>query len=265
MIDILSSSGLEMLADCVRQRLVIAFDFDGTLAPIVDEPDAAQMRPGTRTLLRVLCGLYPCTIISGRRRADVAARVGAVPLVGIMGNHGAEPSASARSDAVRARVEAWVETLREAVNPEEITIEDKEFTLSLHYRRARNRELARDRLWTLAAALPGAKLVGGHAVVNVLPENAPHKGDAVEVFAASFAGRPVAFVGDDEVDEDAFRSRAVTLPIRVGHHPDSEAGWFLREQACIDALLQELIRVRLRLDGIADQWVGLLSSAGGSA
>ena len=83
---------------------------------------------------------------------------------------------------------------------------------------------------------------------RVSPEGAPTEGDAVEIPAARFPGRPVVFGGDEEVDEDAFRSPAVSLPARVGHHATSGAGYFLPDQAAIDVLLRELAWARCTAD-----------------
>jgi trehalose 6-phosphate phosphatase len=57
---ILGSDGLQTLDELARARALLAFDFDGTLAPIVPDRDAAAMRPETWRLLRALALLYPC-------------------------------------------------------------------------------------------------------------------------------------------------------------------------------------------------------------
>lgn len=263
MIDILSPAGRVVLADMARQRLVVALDFDGTLAPLVGQRDEARMRDTTRGLLRVVSLLYPCAVISGRARADVARRLGPASLAMVVGNGGAESSSSAPPEFVRARVRTWADELRASIGAEDVDVEDKGFSLALHYRRSSRKDHVRARLWVLALALPGAKVVGGHAVVNVFPSDAPSKGDAVEAFAASFRGRPVAYVGDDHIDEDAFRSQAVTLGIRVGKDSASAARYFLRAQEDIDLLLRELIGMRMREDGVIADWADALSRNGG--
>ena len=75
MIPILSGEGDDILDQIAAARALLAFDYDGTLAPYTDERTAAGMRPETRTLLRTVALLYPCAVVSGRARADVAARV----------------------------------------------------------------------------------------------------------------------------------------------------------------------------------------------
>jgi trehalose-phosphatase len=152
-------------------------------------------------------------------------------------------------------VSAWAAALRDATDPQDVQVEDKGFTLALHYRRSRNMEETRRRLCFLVHALPGTKVVGGHAVLNVIPEHAPTKKDAVARFSARFPGRPVVFVGDDDVDEEAFQAAGVTLPIRVGLHPGSAARYVLRDQGCVDALLQQMITATRRADGLSEEWL----------
>jgi trehalose 6-phosphate phosphatase len=248
MMDVLSPRGLAALAAASRRGLVVALDFDGTLAPIVDVPQDARMREETRELLRLLALRTPCVVISGRGRADLLPRLDGVPLEAVVGNNGAEPDEAGPSPALRARVAAWVEVLRAAVDPAEVQLEDKGFSLAAHYRRARAPEEAARRLREAAGALADARLLGGHAVLNVFPREAPTKGDAVVAFAARHPGRPLAFVGDDEIDEAAFRSPVVSLPVRVGRHPPSAAGYFLEAQDRMDALLRELVAAREQAD-----------------
>ena len=224
MIDILSPAGRQALSDVARRKPVVALDFDGTLAPIVHNPGDAGMRDTTRGLLRVLSLLCPCAVISGRARADVASRLGPASLAVVVGNHGSEMSGAPPPRQLRARLSTWAATLRRSFDPADVQVEEKGFTLAVHYRNSSRKEEMRRRIWTVAQALPGATLRGGHAVVNVAPDGAPTKGDAVEAFASGFEGRPVVFIGDDEVDEDAFRSPRVTLSIRVRKHPASGAG-----------------------------------------
>jgi trehalose 6-phosphate phosphatase len=235
-----SADGEATIRDAVRRRALLVLDFDGTLAPIVDDPAAAAMRPTTRALLRTIAMLVPCAVISGRARADVAPRVAGVPLRAIVGNHGAEPARMEAPSAIRARVRGWAAALRTELVEPGVSVEDKGFSVAVHVRRAAAPDLAQDRAARLAAGLAGARVFGGKCVVNVVPETAPTKADAVEAFAAEFPASPVLYVGDDETDEDAFRSPAVTWGVRVGRADRSAARFFLGGQEEIDALLRAL-------------------------
>jgi len=220
---------------------VLVFDFDGTLARMVGDRGSAAMTEHTRALLRAVAVMYPCAVVSGRARADVAARLANVPLRAIVGNHGAEPDPSMPPLLVRARARSWAAALRASVDEEGIDVEDKGISVAVHVRHARSPAEAHDRISRLASALPGARVFGGKAVVNVVPEGAGTKAGAVETLAARFAGSLVMYVGDDETDEDAFRSRAVTWGVRVGRSERSAAGYYLEDQFEVDTLLRAVL------------------------
>ena len=72
---LLSRASLPIVARLAHERTLCAFDFDGTLAPIADHPDAAGMRKRTHDLLRRLASLYPCIVVSGRNRARRSRKI----------------------------------------------------------------------------------------------------------------------------------------------------------------------------------------------
>jgi trehalose 6-phosphate phosphatase len=88
---ILSKSNRNILQQYAWSEVLVAFDFDGTLAPIVSEPGEARMRPTTRRLLQILARLYPCVIISGRAQTDASRRLEGIAVKEVYGNHGIEP------------------------------------------------------------------------------------------------------------------------------------------------------------------------------
>ncbi len=250
--DILTSEGRSVLDDVARRRLLLAFDFDGTLAPMVEDRDAAIIPASTKRLLRLLCVFHPCAVVSGRSRADLLRRVEGIPLTAIVGNHGAEAGHGPVDRTVRSLVVAWRELARAALQGVEgVEIEDKGLSLAFHYRRARDPE-ATERIVTAAAsALCGARVFGGHAVVNVVPPDAHDKGRAVaDVLAWQTPRNGALYVGDDATDEDAFASEVVQVAIRVGESPSSAASFFLASQERIDDLLRALVCARRRIDGL---------------
>lgn len=243
---ILSKREVDVLAQLAWSRVLLAFDFDGTLAPIVADREAAGMRERTRDLFRRVCELYPCAVISGRSRDDVTRRLGGARVRFVIGNHGLEPGNDIdRFARLMAEVRpALEEALREVPGVE---VEDKQYSLAIHYRRCRRREEAREAIARAVEALPvGLRSVGGKLVVNVLPANAPHKGDALVRLLGERAADTALYVGDDVTDEDVFDldlpGRLVT--IRVGASRRSAAGYFLRDQDEMDALLAVLAGLR---------------------
>jgi trehalose 6-phosphate phosphatase len=241
---ILARAERARLRRLASRRLLVALDYDGTLAPIVRRPERAALRLGTRGLLRRLAALYPCVVISGRSRRDLLRRLRGLGLAGLIGNHGGEPSPRRR--ALRARVRRWRATLEARLGAlAGVTIEDKGLSLSIHYRGARRPQLARTAIRAAGANLVEARLVGGKQVVNVVPAEAPHKGAALEAERRRLGCDSWLYVGDDETDEDAFAlAREARIGVRVGRKQGSRARYYLRGQAQVDALLELLVAAR---------------------
>ena len=261
---ILSHAGTEVLLSLATDRALLAFDFDGTLAPLVEDRDSAAMRVETRRLLRTVSLLFPCAVISGRSREDLLSRLASVPLAAVIGNHGAEAGRGPLEHSTRETVAQWREMLRRRLaDTEGIEVEDKGFSIAVHYRHAMLQQAAKDRISVAVDELDGAAVVEGHSVVNVAPAGAPTKGDALEVLCRRLAVKRAAFVGDDLTDEEAFRSSVVRVGIRVGEAPDSAAQYFVTGQGEVDALLRALIVARLRADGYKGSSEGVLRALKG--
>jgi hypothetical protein len=89
--------GEAALTDTMRRQPLLAFDFDGTLAPIVARPDDARVPPAVAHRLQRLAGRLPVAIVSGRRVQDVRRRLLFAPWR-IVGNHGAEDDGHSPAD-----------------------------------------------------------------------------------------------------------------------------------------------------------------------
>jgi trehalose 6-phosphate phosphatase len=256
--NILSDEARSVLDGVARERMLLAFDFDGTLAPLSDDRDAARMRDSTRALMRLVCLLHPCAVISGRARADVARRVEGIPLVAIVGNHGAEAGHGPVDRTVRNIVAGWREAVRSRLREVRgVEIEDKGLSLAIHYRRAASQDVAEREVTDVAGALEGARVLRGHAVVNVVPRDLHDKGMALARLASRLGRDRALYVGDDTTDEDAFRCEATAVGVRVGRSPASAARYSVPSQDEVDELLRALVRARRRLDGLDDRIDGL--------
>ena len=93
---VLTRKSEEAVRRFLASPVLLAFDFDGPLAPFVGDPDRARLRPATRRLLRRVAEAWPCVVISGRSRADVRNKLFGTGIRRTFGNHGAEPWADAR-------------------------------------------------------------------------------------------------------------------------------------------------------------------------
>ena len=240
---LLSQASRSLLTRLAQEQTLCAFDFDGTLSCIVEHPDRAGMRVRTRNLLHRLAALYPCVIVSGRGRADLLGKLRGVNVARVIGNHGAETETTRKS---RRLVERWKAALELALGPQPgLWVEDKGFSLAIHYRQSTQKAVARRRILAATRTLKSVRVFGGKQVVNLTVDRAPHKGDALAVERDRLGCNWVLYVGDDENDEDAFALGGNTVPVRIGRKQRSRARYYLRTQAEIDELLDLLVRLRL--------------------
>jgi trehalose 6-phosphate phosphatase len=228
-------------------KVLLAFDYDGVLAPLVKDPSGATMRPSTRRLLAALGRHYRTAVVSGRAWKDTARFVeGTVRHV--VGNHGFEldrPVPVPR--AIVQQVARWRSELeRELDGVPGVFFEDKRSTLAIHYGLARTWRKSGRAVYEAANRLRGTRLVPGKKVLNVLPREFPSKGDAIRALLAKLHLDAALYAGDDVTDEDAF---AVGPPLVFGIHVGpgaSLAEWRLRSQEQIEAFFELLIDVRER-------------------
>ena len=243
--NILAQAQHELLAQLAWSNVLLGFDFDGTLAPIVTEPARAALRPATRRLLGRVAAVYPCVVISGRAVADVERRLAGIPLRGVIGNHGLEPWRA--TAGLRRTVERWLVQLAPGLAQlNGVVLEDKTYSLAVHYRRSRQKKLVRAALVRQLTALEDARVIGGKLVVNLIPLGAPHKGVALLRERDRLGCDTALFLGDDETDEDAFAldQPGRLLSIRVGASRATQASYCLANQAQVDELLARLLELR---------------------
>lgn len=251
---VFSQAGRAELRRLRGQRLLAAFDFDGTLAPIALRPEHVTTPPGVRAALGRLRDHCATAVISGRAREDVGARLG-VAVDYLVGNHGIEglPGAEREMAECVATTRGWRTQLGSAplaaIDPG-ILLEDKGVSLSVHYRQARDAGQAASRLPAVLARLqPAPRIVTGKMVFNLLPPAAVDKGTAMlRLMELSGAGAGL-YVGDDVTDEDVFGlHQPDLLTVRVGRSEASHARLYLRAPSeiarLIDALIAELSAAR---------------------
>jgi trehalose 6-phosphate phosphatase len=205
-------AGLDaLLAD--PKRALIATDFDGTLAPIVPDPQDARPHPEAVPLLAALAtAVGTLAVITGRPAAEAVTLggFGAVPGLVVLGHYGGERwqhgklTVPAPSQAVQAAREALPGVL--ATAPAGTWTEDKSYALAVHTRRTADPEAAlralRGPLGDLAARL-GLTIEPGRLVIELRPPGTD-KGTALTGLASERAARSVLFCGDDLGDLPAF-------------------------------------------------------------
>lgn len=204
--------------------LLVASDFDGTIAPIVADPALAEANRESLVALKALSQM-PQThvaIISGRALADLAERATEAEEIHLVGSHGSEFEAgftTPLTDAGRAllvRIQAEVGEI--ARRTPGTRVEMKPAALAFHYRNAAD-EAARAAVEAVLngpAQHAGVHVRGGKKVVE-LSVVVTDKGLALRRLRQRLGASAVLFVGDDVTDEDAFKTLAgPDVGIKVG-------------------------------------------------
>jgi len=246
--------GLRELDEFVVPDLLCAFDFDGTLAPIVARPDEARLPDEVRQRLEALAGLAPVAVVTGRSVADIRERLGFRP-DHVIGNHGMEgvPGNDGVERRYRDTVAGWRRALRAGGLGDGVELEDKGLSLSLHYRLAPDPEgAARDLRVRIDALSPRPHVIDGKCVFNLMPTADMNKGLALLALMAATGRRHALYAGDDATDEDVFRLRHPGIfTIRIDEGPDTAARYFVPGHEAIVPVLDTLIAALERI-GRAD-------------
>lgn len=251
--DALSPSGIQKFRRWIAQGAILILDFDGTLVPIQNTPSEVRLGPEVRDWIlgASVAQSGRLVLLSGRSPRDLARLTRRLGPIWRLGNHGA----SGRNFRKQSR--PWVVRLKRHLKGEQgVWVEDKGETLCVHYREARNRARARQLILNEVGSLSGAQSFGGKCVVNVLPEGAPDKAEAVlRILSRAPATVPVIFLGDDETDERVFRRvRELGLQgrvqgVSVGRRSKTAAPWALRGQKEVLSWLKKIApQDRARLD-----------------
>lgn len=206
---------------------LLGLDFDGTLAPIVPDPEQARAHPEVPGVLAGLADAgVQVAVITGRPAAvavDYAGLAG-VPGLVVLGHYGQERWAggtvSAGEDAAGVGVarRRLPEVLREAGAPEGTWVEDKGRAVAVHTRRTPDPDAALELLRAPLEALAdeaGLLVEPGRLVLELRPAGGD-KGDALRALVAERSPSSVTFVGDDLGDLAAF---AAVDELRAGGLP----------------------------------------------
>lgn len=241
--------------------VVCCLDFDGVLAPIVDDPDAATMpAPLRERVVRLRdCDSVRVAVVSGRALADLHDRV-AVEGIAYAGNHGLErridgrrsvvPHARRSADAVSRVCDRLGDRLAHVPG---VGIEDKELTATVHVRGVPEDRVpavertVRDTVQAVTADGPAMEVRDGKAIREVRPAVDWDKGRAVErLVAAAPDGWLPLYVGDDVTDEDAFealRERGDGFGVLVGER-ETAADYRLVDRRDVRELLDLVVDAR---------------------
>ncbi|MBI2095817.1 MAG: trehalose-phosphatase [Candidatus Omnitrophica bacterium] len=236
----------------MRKKLLL-LDFDGTLAPLAKTPQAVRLGRKIKKRLDVLSRSKNCivVVVSGRSLKDLKSYFHSRRIIYI-GNHGLELSGRGLRlprGAQRARRRAhFVRLLARKLGSvfyfwEGVSVEDKGYTASLHFRNLRP-----DRLPVFSELVHFYRKKyerwpvvwrRGKKVWEIRPSDAWDKGDAALHLVRKFPGALAIAVGDDKTDEDMFRAlRKKAVTVRVGRWRKSRAEYYLRSQKDVVEFLE---------------------------
>ncbi|KAK4776033.1 hypothetical protein SAY87_023994 [Trapa incisa] len=267
-------SALEMFEQIVEaskgKNIVMFLDYDGTLSPIVDDPDRAFMSDKMRATVKKLARCFPTAIVSGRCRDKVYSFV---KLAGLYyaGSHGMDIKGPAKgskdkkngpgqagilfqpaSEYLPMINEVYNELVEKTSSTPGAMVENNRFCVSVHFRRVDEKkwsELAQQ-VRSVLKEYPKLRLTQGRKVLEIRPTIKWDKGKALEFLleALGFANCSDVFpvyIGDDRTDEDAFkmlRDRGQGFGILVSKFPkDTNASYSLQEPSEVMNFLQRLV------------------------
>jgi trehalose-phosphatase len=258
----------ETIQDQIKTlSLLLFFDYDGTLTPIVSSPEIAFLPQETRDLLKALSKIKSCkiAIISGRTLTDVKQKISIEDIV-YVGNHGLEiegpgikqtivmnDSYLKTLQTIKADLQATIEGYKGAF------IEDKGLALSVHFRLVELEGIIELRNKARAVLLPYSmknmiKVRSGKMVFEIRPPVLWDKGKAalwlIDRWRAMFDDDSAVpfYCGDDRTDEDAFLALTRKgITVIVGAHDDSAAQYYLNSQEEVNILLKRILELKQQI------------------
>lgn len=251
-------SALERLGDILAlvcdKRIAMFLDYDGTLTPIVSQPEDARLSDSTRRALHELTARMPVAILSGRDLNDIRRRV---DIAGILyaGSHGfdiAGPRGLRRQMATEflPKLDTVVKELHEALGQiSGARVERKCLSVAAHYRNVKEHDVpkVKQAVADVASRHRELRKISGKKVYEFQPDIDWHKGSALMWLLERLGseGKNVfpIYIGDDRTDEDAFRMlKERGIGILVGEKPGPTAAKYsLRDPAEVERFLRALV------------------------
>ncbi|XP_054789051.1 probable trehalose-phosphate phosphatase J [Prosopis cineraria] len=254
--------------------IAIFLDYDGTLSPIVADPDKAFMTKKMRATVKDIAKQFPTAIVSGRRRDKVYKFVRLAELY-YAGSHGMDIKGPTKSQGFKKGNQAapfqpasqflpminevYKILLEKTKSVEGVKVENNKFCLSVHFRCVDEKSWGAlaEQVRVVLNQYPKLRLTEGRKVLEIRPIIKWDKGKALEFLLQSlgFTNSEDVFpiyIGDDRTDEDAFkvlRSRGRGTGILVSEVPkETEASYTLQDPSEVEQFLRRLVDWKRRSD-----------------
>ena len=245
-----------------QKKPVLFLDYDGTLSPIVKDPDKAILSDKTKEKVRELAGLVPVAVVSGRDRADVQKKVGLENVIyagshgfDIEGPNGLELQYEGGQQALPALKEAEKNLNERIGHIKGAVVERKKYAIAVHYRNVADSEVdtVKKAVYEELEKQEKLKKGGGKKIIELKPDIDWNKGRAtrwlLEKLELNSEQHIPFFIGDDVTDEDAIEAIADDgIGILVGTHGEKTAASYrlndTEEVAEFLGQLQKLLKDR---------------------
>lgn len=232
-----------MLKTIGDRKPVLFLDYDGTLSPIVKNPDEAILPERTKNILLKLAEDIPVAVISGRDRADVEEKVGLSEVIyagshgfDITGPKGLNMQYEGGEEAIPALDKAEKELKDKLKDVKGASVERKKYAIAVHYRNVADEEVntVKTAVYHVLGRQPKLKKGGGKKILELKPDIDWHKGRATRWLLDSLdlEGHKhiPLFIGDDVTDEDALEAIFNDgIGILVGTHGEKTAAGYRLE------------------------------------
>lgn len=247
---------LRRVGNAAKSSLLL--DYDGTLAPFCTDRSRAYPYPGVISVLENIArsGKTKVVVVSGRPIAQLQVLLAPMNDLEMWGSHGLEHQSSEQGYRHTPIIESVASVLQAAVDWAAIhnmasRIEVKPGGVALHWRGLSQT----DAVAVEAAVKEGWRPLGEELDLKLLEFEMglelriahPDKGDAVRAVLESVDPRmPLAFLGDDRTDEDAFRAlkgHGLTVLVKADYRETAADAWIRPPQELLDFLDQWLLEI----------------------
>jgi trehalose 6-phosphate phosphatase len=253
-------SALDQMPDILtmikNKKAALFLDYDGTLTPIVDDPESAFLSESMRQILVELADLIPVAVISGRDLPDVQKLV-SIETIYYAGSHGFDiagpwgmKTGPDKGAAFLPALDTAEKELQERIDPAAgARVERKKFSIAVHYRNVAEPKVVsvKDTVEEVAALHRDLRMSGGKKIFELQPKTDWHKGKALLWLLGELEldkGHVVPFyIGDDVTDEDAFKALkngGIGIVVMEKHRPTA-ARYRLRSPHEVERFLKEIL------------------------